>query len=331
VTSLDPRRPYPGPGRPLAERVAARLFSREAPRVAGAARRRHAALIIDNLDCLWRNPAYARGLRLARRRPYLLILHDGAFPGVVRDLDSIGRRRLRAALRRATAIGGMSGPILQAVADLAPEIPAFRLSPLLEGPPEAPARLPAEVEAFLGARPVVIATSGAAAALYGLEDLLAAFPAILAAGFDAGLVVLLGSFTREERTRDALEAARRTHPGRILVLEDAPEGGTIIARSRVYVRPSRVDSFGLALHEALLAGVPAVAADHPTRPAGVLRYPPGDAGACGRALLAALRPEALEAARRLRPRIASLLEENRRTTLAAIEWTAGNGRAAEHI
>ncbi|MGH9796532.1 MAG: glycosyltransferase, partial [Candidatus Polarisedimenticolia bacterium] len=317
--------------RPLAERVAARLFSREAPRVARAARRRRVALIIDNLDCLWRNPAYARGLRLARRRPYFLILHDGAFPGQVRSRDARGRRLLRAALRRTTAIGGMSGRILEAVADLVPEIPAFRLSPLLEGPPEAPARLPAEVEAFLGSRSVVLSTSGAAAALYGLEDLLAAFPAILAAGFDAGLVVLLGSFTREDRTSEALEAARRTHPGRILVLEDAPEGAAIIARSRVYVRPSRVDSFGLALHEALLAGVPVVAADHPTRPAGVLRYPAGDAGACGRALLAALRPEVLEASRRLRPRFAALLEENRRATLAAIEWTAGKGRAAEPI
>jgi glycosyltransferase involved in cell wall biosynthesis len=325
---FDPRRVERAESGRFLARACRRLFSREAPRVVREARRLRAGLLIDNFQFLWTRPAYARGLALGRRRPYLLVVHDGAFPNHLRGLDPVARRRLRRALGRATAAACMSRPIQEALGEVVPGIPTFRLNPLLEGPPGSGTPLSDEAERFLRSHQTILATSGAAAPLYGLEDLLEALPAILAAGMDAGLVVLLGTFTREPSTVRALQEAQRAHPGRILVREDDPEGAALVARSRVYVRPSRIDSFGLALHEALLAAVPAVAAEHPTRPPGVLLYPPGDARACAEAVLAALRPEALDAARRLRPRIERLLEENRRATLAAVDWTARGGLRA---
>src|SRR5439155_16824412 len=102
-----------------------------------------------------------------------------------------------------------------------------------------------------------------------------------------------GSFAREASTAAALDEARaRLGSGAILPLIDFADGASIIARSHLYVRPSRVDSFGLGLHEALLAGVPVVASGHPTRPEGVRTYPAGDARALARAIEAGLEPAA---------------------------------------
>jgi len=143
------------------------------------------------------------------------------------------------------------------------------------------------------------------------------------------MVVLLGSFARERAISGALTGARaRLGEGALLVLTDHPDGAAVIGRSDVYVRPSRVDSFGIGLHEAMLAGVPVVAAAHPTRPEGVLTYPPGDSRALLNAIETALAPPSRAAAAARAPRVRAMVEGNRRRTLEVLAALSGSGREA---
>ncbi len=295
--------------------------------IARAALRLGATLVLDNQQVIWRDPASARGTRLCVRVPYALVIHDGAFPGFVETLGGRARRGLSETLGRLAGVLCMSDPILATVVRTAPRARACRLSPLLTVPGEARPTLPAELEAFFATPGPVITTSGALHPQYGIEELLAAFGELRARGSQARLVLLLGSFASDRRTTAALEAARARHGSEaILALTDVADGAAIIARSRLYVRPSRVDSFGLALYEALLSGVPVVASEHPTRPEGVLTYPAGDAGALARAIEAGLAPEARSAASARTPRLRETVEKNRRETLALLAELAGGAR-----
>lgn len=300
--------------------------------VARAVRRHRPRLVLDNQPHLWRDPAYARGRRLCVRAPYALAIHDGAFPGFVESLDSAARRRLGSALHDLAGVLCMSEPILAAAGRIAPGARLHRLDPLLPARRVPGAPFPGELSAYFEAEGPVISASGALDPLYGIEDLLEAFSDLRARGSRARIVLLLGSFAREPATSAALAAARSRFGGSaILALSDFPDGAAVIARSDVYVRPSRVDSFGIALHEAMLAGVPVVAAGHPTRPEGVLTYRGGDPGGLARAIERALAPEARAAAAALAPRVLDAADRNRRRTLEVVAGLAGQGRPGVRI
>ena len=305
-----------------------RALGRATLPVLRAVRRHQARLVLDNQQLLWRDPAGARGVRLLVRVPYALAIHDGAFPAFV---EALGDRRRRGLSRTLEALSGtlcMSDAILEAVLRTAPRARARRLSPLVETPRGAATLLPRDLEAFFELPGPVISTSGALHPQYGIEELLAAFAELRARGSRVRAVILIGSFAEEPSTRAALAAARtRFESGAILALTDFPEGAAVIARSHVYVRPSRVDSFGMALHEALLSGVPVVASEHPTRPEGIVTYPPGDVGALARAIEGALAPAAKSAAAARVPRLRENVERNRRETLEVLTNLAGAPRS----
>jgi glycosyltransferase involved in cell wall biosynthesis len=311
------------------KKIAGRAIGAEMIPVARAVRRHRPCLVLDNQPPLWRDAAYARGTRLCIRVPYALAIHDGAFPGFVESLGDAARRRLASALERLSGVVCMSDPILEAVERIAAGARAHRLDPLVSPRSGPQGQVTGEPAAFFEAGGPVISVSGALDPLYGLEELLEAFAELRARGSRARMVVLLGSFARERATSAALAGARsRFGEKAILVLADFPDGPGLIARSDVYVRPSRVDSFGIALHEAMLAGVPVVAASHPTRPEGVLTYPPGDSGALARAIESALTPESRSDAAALAPRILAMVEGNRRRTLEVLAELANTGTGA---
>jgi glycosyltransferase involved in cell wall biosynthesis len=265
----------------------------------------------------------------------VLVVHDGRFPESVREPPGGGA----AVAERLGWISGaicMSDAIRNALAEFVPDVPTARLTPLLTTPgtdldlsrvdggtdlnlsrvPELPER----VEAFFRRHEVVVVTGGALAEHYGLGDVLDAFDILLSQGRKIGLVLLLGSFAREEAlARRLREAVERWGDDVILPLTDFGAGSDVIARGRVYVRPSRVDSFGLGLYEAIEAGVPVVAARHETRPDGVLIYEPGDVAGLLSALEKALTAESRSNARSRAPEVRASIERNRADTLRFLE------------
>ena len=116
------------------------------------------------------------------------------------------------------------------------------------------------------------------------------------------VLVVLG----EGPDRPALERLAR-EPGlerRVFLLGRVPDVAAWLRRASAYVQASRWEGFGLGVLEAMLAGLPVVAANVSSLPelvvdgeTGVL-VAPDDAGALGRALaVALLRPELGEAGR----------------------------------
>lgn len=108
------------------------------------------------------------------------------------------------------------------------------------------------------------------------------------------VLVVLG----EGPERPALEelATELDVAGRIFLLGRVPDVAAWLARADVFVHPARWEGFGLAVLEAMLAGLPVVATDVSSLPellgtSGLL-VPADDAGALARAAAAALeRPE----------------------------------------
>lgn len=328
AVQIDPGRPGANGSDLLARALTwpvRRALGRSTIAVLRAAQRHQTRLVLDNQQILWRDPAGGRGVRLLVRVPYALVIHDGAFPDFVETLDDRRRRALSRTLGALSGTFCMSDAILEAILRTNPRARARRLSPLLEAPRGPGSSLPRDLEAFFEIPGPVISASGALHPQYGIEELLAAFSELRARGSRARLVILFGSFAEEPSTRAALAAARaRFETGAILALTDFPDGAAVIARSHVHVRPTRVDSFGMALHEALLSGVPVVATEHPTRPEGVVTYPRGDVGSLARAIEVALLPAAKSAAAARAPRLRELVERNREETLEVLTALAGD-------
>jgi glycosyltransferase involved in cell wall biosynthesis len=277
-------------------------------------------LVVDNHPFLWQEPGYAALPRGIVRCPWVLVIHDGAFPELLRRRTA-GGAALRDELGWIAGAVCMSEPILEALVEVAPAVRAMRLSPLLadvtpepEGPVDGPVR------AFFARHEVVISTSGGLGEHYGVGDVLRAFAELRSRGRDVGVVLLLGSFIHEEPVAAQLrEATARWGDDHVLALTDVPDGAAVIARSDVYVRPSRVDSFGLALYEAMLTGVPTVAARHPTRPEGTLLYDPGDVAGLVSTLELARSPRILDEARARVDEVRAQLQQNRQETLAFLD------------
>ena len=284
-----------------------------------ALRRHRPGLVVDNHQLAWHDPGYATVPARRSGAHHLLAIHDGAFPGAVDGLSDASREGLVSVFDRLDGVVCMSDPIRSAVVRLNSRVRTIRLDPLLAAPSPKIAGRPGPHWGFFERHRFVVSASGALVPIYGLEDLLDAFGLLRERGLDIGLLLLLGGFARDAETAAGLDLAkRRFGEDTILALHDEPDGSSIIGGSDLYVRTSRIDSFALGIHEAILAGVPVVASDHPTRPSGILRYPPGDVAALAARIELGLRPETRSAAARLVAPARAALEENRRRTVEAM-------------
>src|SRR5204863_6003509 len=118
---------------------------------------------------------------------------------------------------------------------------------------------------------------------------------------DTVLVVLGEGPEREalERLADELDVSER-----VFLLGRVPDVAAWLRRAALLVHPARWEGFGLAVLEAMLAGLPVVASDVRSLPellgdAGVL-VPPDDAGALARGIASALEQPAFGPAARER-------------------------------
>jgi glycosyltransferase involved in cell wall biosynthesis len=292
-------------------RVAKRLAGGPSYALRSAVTRHRPRLVIDNHAFLWTEADYGSRVREIVDAPYVLVIHDGAFPDAA-------RAGLPASLDWISGAVCMSEAIRAALAEIAPDVRSAQLSPLISpAPTPAEVSWPTSLSDFFRRHDTVIATSGALAEHYGLSDVFEAYDRLRSQDRAPGLVVLLGSFADEPASAESLRwIVDRWGHDDVLALTDFADGPGVIARSDVYVRPSRLDSFGLALHEAMQAGVPVVAARHETRPAGASIYEPGNAEELAAALIRALTPEAVTAARAQAADLPAIVERNREDTLA---------------
>lgn len=99
---------------------------------------------------------------------------------------------------------------------------------------------------------------------------------------DAGLVICGGMSHGEPALLAQVQARIAAHglSDRICFVEDLDHDAflTALTRSAIYVRTPITDGVASSVLESLALGIPVVACENGTRPAGVLTYPPEDAG-----------------------------------------------------
>jgi phosphatidyl-myo-inositol dimannoside synthase len=192
-------------------------------------------------------------LRVPRkfRRPYGVFLH-----GIEAWSATLDSER-RAALREARVRIAISPHTARRVAAAHPDLPALETCLLSLLPDdEAPDRVPADARVDYGPHAVVIVGRMSSAERYkGHDQLLLAWPRVLAEIPDASLVVV-GRGDDVERLRAkaaALGLGRTVHfPG---FLPDAAVRA-VLRHSAVFAMPSRGEGFGLVYLQAMRAGIP---------------------------------------------------------------------------
>jgi glycosyltransferase involved in cell wall biosynthesis len=242
-------------------------------------------------------------LAAKRRRRFFLTLHHGDQGAVLRRAAQPVRLLVEFALERMDKIVALSDEQMAFYRSLG--IGAERLSRWNSAIPRQvqpdSALLPASVQGVnpieTGGAESILVTSGYPSRSYGFEDCLelldhasARFPCRL-------LVCLYGSDPDAGYERRLREALLR-HP-RVVVVGALPAAGfaALLSRASVYLRPSRVDSFGLAITDALELNVPCIASDACARDPRCVTFPVGDRDAFVRLSLELLQRGREERAR----------------------------------
>lgn len=118
---------------------------------------------------------------------------------------------------------------------------------------------------------------------------------------DTGLVICGGMSHGEPELLAEVQARIAAHglADRICFVEDLDHDAflTALTRSAIYVRTPITDGVASSVLESLALGIPVVACENGTRPAGVVTYPPEDAGQLARLVTETLanRPAAVAA------------------------------------
>jgi glycosyltransferase involved in cell wall biosynthesis len=181
------------------------------------------------------------------------------------------------------------------------------IPPFIPGPAEAILLSP-ELEAFLaGAATKLLLANGAVGSyykggdLYGI-DLLLALAERLAAERDDLRFIFCVTHVADEQYYDKLQRqlAERGLAKLFRFLLAPPEYQTLLRRAAVFLRPTRSESYGISLYEALHAGVPVVASDAALRPPQTVLFADGNLDDFAAKTLAVLNgeeaPERREAA-----------------------------------
>lgn len=207
-------------------------------------------------------------LLLAKRgRKLVLTLHHGDQAGVLRRAGRLRQALAVVALRRVDQIVALSDEQVAFYNSLGLKRVTRWTGPFEEG------RLPANHD--LSGYPqlsnlqtvedggdiTVLTTSGGPSSLYRYEACIEVLET-LSTRMNCKLVVCLYGKGLDPHYERSLREALTRHPDIILVGPlSRDEFRTLLARSSVYLRPSTVDSYGLAISEALDVGTPCIASD----------------------------------------------------------------------
>ena len=226
--------------------------------------------------------------RAARRAPARIVtLHSGMLPDYLASGEVGARALARIALAPYERVVCVSAAVRDAVAEL--DLPPSRLvvAPAALPVGFSPAAVPDAWCDWMAAHRPLAASALFFRPEYGF-DLLVELVARLAPrhpGF--GCVVMGGG----DGGREAAAAVRERGLERHFLFTGDVEHElclTLMARADVFVRPARADGDAVSVREALALGVPVVASDAAVRPAGVVRFAKGDAGALAETVEAVL-------------------------------------------
>jgi glycosyltransferase involved in cell wall biosynthesis len=186
--------------------------------------------------------------------------------------------------------------------DARAEVLPFGFDPHLFRPGGEASPLAARMRGWRAAGETLLLNVSSYAVHKGFETVVEALPAVLAAGHRVRFVTTLS----EEATGDRAEYAAllaRIHAlgltGRVVAGGYLPhaELAEVYRAAHLFVFPSRVESFGHPMLEAMASALPVVASDTPVHRevcgAAALYFPVGDAPGCAAALQRALEEPAL--------------------------------------
>jgi glycosyltransferase involved in cell wall biosynthesis len=207
----------------------------------------------------------------------ILTLHSGMAPGYLHAAPGWRRRLAAFVCCLYTRVIGVSDGIRDALLslDLPPHrtemVPAY----LMTERPEA--SLDPSILAWIGRHQPVLSTTLFFRPEYGF-DLLATAVARLSLRYPSLGCLVMGSGEQRE------QAERRIHEmgleENVLMLGDVNHDTclALMSASDVFVRPTLEDGDSISVREALALGVPVVASDIGTRPAGAILFQRGDVG-----------------------------------------------------
>lgn len=133
------------------------------------------------------------------------------------------------------------------------------------------------------ARPIIC--SGLWSALYGFDDVIDAVAIVRAAGIETELHLAVSTAGMNQLYREQVLA--RTSDLEWVRVRENTNVSLALAHEEwaCLVRATSSDSFGLSVHEALWAGIPAIATPVGVRPRGTQIFGVGDAGAAAKCIL----------------------------------------------
>lgn len=142
-------------------------------------------------------------------------------------------------------------------------------------------RLSDRVEEFFRRYPSIVFTYVRMRPLFFPTTLIEGMAQVMRRRRDVGLVLCGMAGHADVGIRPAVEAAIRRHgiEDRICVLDDLDHDAfmSVLQRSSLYLRTPITDGVASSVLESLALGVPVVACENGTRPAGVITYPARDA------------------------------------------------------
>lgn len=161
--------------------------------------------------------------------------------------------------------------------------------------------LPDHVEEFFDRYPTVVLTYVRMRSLFYPVTLIEGMATVMCRRPDVGLVLCGGTGHADPGVWAAVQAAIRRHrmENRICLVDDLEHDAflTALQRSALYLRTPVTDGVASSVLEALALGVPVVACENGTRPAGVTTYPATDPQRLAAAVAQAIahRPDAAAA------------------------------------
>lgn len=141
--------------------------------------------------------------------------------------------------------------------------------------------LPADVERFLTRFPAIVLTYVRMRPLFYPVTLIDGMALVMRDRSDVGLIICGGMGHADEGVWPAVQKAIARHgvADRICFVDDLDHDAflTALQRSALYLRTPITDGVASSVLESLALGIPVVACDNGTRPAGVVTYPAEDA------------------------------------------------------
>ncbi len=140
--------------------------------------------------------------------------------------------------------------------------------------------LPSDIRALKpiedGGEETILVTSGYPNESYGIDDCLELLDRV-GAHYPCRLIVCLYGVSSQPAYEQKLRARLIAHP-RVHLVDTLPAPGffALLSKASLYLRPSRIDSYGLAITEALNLGIPSLASDVCGRDSRCTLFPTGD-------------------------------------------------------